>query len=281
MASFYNQAKLSYNNTTVSSNVVSGEITETLSITKTAVDDAYTAGGEITYVISLVNSGSTALSNITLTDDLGAYTYGTQTLVPLTYVDGSVKYFADGALQPDPTVTADGTTLVISGVSVPANGNAAVIYQATANEFAPLDAGAQITNTVSAAGTGVSDALTASATVPAESAAVLAIDKALSPTETSAGGVITYTFTIRNTGSTAENTAVLTDTFDPVLSDITVSIDGAKSLSSDYTYDELTGEFATAAGALSVPAATFSQDPDTGAYIVVPGTLTITVAGTV
>ena len=281
MATFYNQARLSYNNITVNSNIVSGEITDTLSVTKTAVDESYTAGSEITYVISLVNSGDSALNGITLTDDLGAYLYGTQTLIPLTYVPGSAKYFSGGSLQPDPTVTADGTTVVITGISVPANGNASIIYQANANEYAPLEAGSEITNTVTASGLSITGDITASAAVPAESEAVLSVSKALSPSEIAGGGQITYTFTIRNTGSTAENTAVLTDTFDPVLSDIAVSMDGAAALTTDYNYDETTGEFTTTSGALVIPAASYTRDPDTGAYIVVPGTLTMTVTGTV
>lgn len=280
MATFTNQATLTYNNITVSSNVVTGEIAETLSVTKTAVDDAYSPGETLTYAVSLINSGSTPITGITLTDDLGAYDFNGTTLVPLTYTDGSVQYFANGALQPAPAATAASGQLVISDITVPANGNAVIIYQAAANEFASPEAGASIKNTVTADGTGA-PAVTASAEVPAANESALSITKSLSPSEVTESGSITYTFTIRNTGNTAEAGAVMNDTFDPILKNIAVGIDDTAALSTDYTYDELTGEFATTAGAFTVPAATYTCDPVTGAYSVVPGSVTITVSGTI
>ena len=278
MAAFYNQATLSYNNITLKSNIVTGEIAETLSVTKTAVSDAYSPGEVLTYAVSLVNSGTSDLTGITVTDDLGAYDFGGTTLVPLTYTDGSVQYFENGVIQPAPTVTTTGGGLVITGISVPAGGNSMLIYQAQANEYAPPDVGASITNTVTAESTG---AVTASATaeIPAENEAILSISKSLTPSEVAENGQITYSFLIQNTGNTAESGAVINDTFDPLLSGIDVTVDGARSTT--YTYNELTGEFATVAGAFTVPEATYSRDPATGAYTVVPGTITVTVSGTV
>ena len=278
MAAFYNQATLSYNNITLKSNIVTGEIAETLSVTKTAVSDAYSPGEVLTYAVSLVNSGTSDLTGITVTDDLGAYDFSGTTLVPLTYTDGSVQYFENGVIQPAPTVTTTGGDLVITGISVPAGGNSMLIYQAQANEYAPPDVGASITNTVTAESTG---AVTASATaeIPAENEAILSISKSLTPSEVAENGQITYSFLIQNTGNTAESGAVINDTFDPLLSGIDVTVDGARSTT--YTYNELTGEFATVAGAFTVPEATYSRDPATGAYTVVPGTITVTVSGTV
>ena len=278
MAAFYNQATLSYNNITLKSNIVTGEIAETLSVTKTAVSDAYSPGEVLTYAVSLVNSGTSDLTGITVTDDLGAYDFSGTTLVPLTYTDGSVQYFENGVIQPAPTVTTTGGGLVITGISVPAGGNSMLIYQAQANEYAPPDVGASITNTVTAESTG---AVTASATaeIPAENEAILSISKSLTPSEVAENGQITYSFLIQNTGNTAESGAVINDTFDPLLSGIDVTVDGARSTT--YTYNELTGEFATVAGAFTVPEATYSRDPATGAYTVVPGTITVTVSGTV
>lgn len=279
MAVFYNQATLSYNDITVSSNIVTGTIIDTLSVSKTAVSDAYSPGETLTYTVSLVNSGTSALTGLTLTDDLGAYEFNGQTLVPLTYEDGSVNLFVNGVLQPAPTVTA-ADSLEISGIGIPAGGNAVVIYQAAANGFAPAEAGSVITNTVTAAGQGVS-AVTASAEVPAESEAVLSISKSLSPDEVSGNARITYTFVIQNTGNTAAGSPVIRDTFDPALSDIAVTIDGVIQQADDYTYDEQTGVFETTAGAFTAPAATFTRDPATGAVTVVPGTVTVTVEGNI
>lgn len=86
MAVFTNQATLTYNGNVINSNITTGEILEVLSATKTAVVETYSQDSEITYVIQILNSGTTAFTGLTITDDLGSYAFGTTTLVPLDYV---------------------------------------------------------------------------------------------------------------------------------------------------------------------------------------------------
>ena len=64
MATFTNQATLTYNGQTTTSNVTVGELVETLTAAKTAVVPTYDPDGRVTYVISLVNSGAAPHSNI-------------------------------------------------------------------------------------------------------------------------------------------------------------------------------------------------------------------------
>ncbi len=284
MAVFSNQARLSYNGTVTDSNIVTGEIIEILSATKSSLQTNYTNDDTITYLVSIVNSGTSAVSGVTVTDDLGAFDLDGVQVVPLTYVDGSAKYFTNGALQGNPTVT-DGPPLVISGITVPADGNVLVIYQARTNEFAPLATGSEITNIATVTGATISAPITASNTLSVQDTAALTITKALSPSTVVEDGEITYTFVIQNTGNTAatdvDNVAI-TDTFDPILSNITVTLDGTIiATPTDYTYNEATGEFATVAGRITVPAATYTQDPATGEITIVPGTAVLTVTGTV
>lgn len=74
---------------------------------------------------------------------------------------------------------------------------------------------------------------------------------------------------------------MVTDTFDPRLSDLTVTLNGtALTAPTQYTYDAATGQFATVAGVITVPAATFTQNT-AGAYSVSPGTSTLTISGTI
>ena len=283
MATFSNKATLSYSGGSVDSNTVTGELLEVLSVTKTAVLDEYTAGETVTYVVALRNTGPTALTGLTLTDDLGGYPFGTGTLYPLTYVPGSVTYYTNGVLQPAPAVTA-GPPLSVTGLSVPAGGNALLIYETTANSFAPLTAGSTVTNTATASGGGLSAPISATETVTAGLRAVLTISKSLCPTVVTENGQLTYTFVIENTGNTpaaATDNIVVTDLFDPVLSPISVTFNGVTwTEGTQYTYDDTTGSFATAAGEITVPAATYTQNPD-GTWTVVPGVSTLTVHGTV
>ena len=76
-------ATLTYTGGTVDSNIVTGELREVLTVVKTAVNKSYELGGRVTYVISLSNSGTVALTGLTLTDDLGGYAFGGTTLYPL------------------------------------------------------------------------------------------------------------------------------------------------------------------------------------------------------
>ena len=280
---FTNQATLSYNGRTVQSNIAVGMIEGVLSVSKNATVDAYSVGDTLTYVVSIVNNGDTAAAGLTVTDDLGAYIFNTGTVQPLTYVNGSIQVYRDGALQPDPAVsTANG--LVISDVTVPAGGNTLIIYQAEVNEFAPLDTDSSIENTVTVTGTDVND-VTATETVNAAETALLSVLKSVSPIPVAENSELTYTFQLQNTGNTAvtaADNAVITDTFDPLLSDISVTLDGeALTEGTDYSYNETTGEFATLNGAITIPAATFTQDAATGAWTVTPGSTTLVITGTV
>lgn len=283
MATFFNQATLSYSGGTVNSNITTGEILEVLSATKTAVYDQYSPGSDVTYAVNIVNSGTIAFTGLTLTDDLGAYAFGANTLQPLDYVDGSVKYFIDGVLQAAPAV-APGPPLVISGINVPAGGTATILYTAQANNFAPLDVEGTIVNTVTISGNGITP-ITATETVSAVSEPQLTITKSVSPTTVTENGQLTYTFVIQNIGNVpaeATDNVVVTDTFDPILSNLSVTYNGAAWTSpTNYTYNEATGLFSTVPGAITVPAATYSQDPTTGAWIVDPGVAVLTVTGTI
>ena len=284
MASFTNFATLSYSGGTTNSNIVTGEILEALTAVKTAVSANYSAGDRITYALSLVNTGTAAVTDYTVTDNLGGYTVGANTVYPLAYNAGTVRYYINGVLQTAPTVTA-GPPLTFTGITVPAGGSAVIAYEASPTAFAPLAAEGSIVNNVSVTGAGLVNPVTATETVAPAAAPALTINKALSPTTVTENSRLTYTFTIQNTGNTAADAAaavVITDTFDPRLTDLTVTLNGtALTAPTQYTYDAATGVFATVAGVVTVPAATFTQDAATGAYSTTPGTAVLTVTGTV
>lgn len=245
MASFTNMATLSYNGSQINSNVVTGELRDALTVTKTAVSGSYRPGDTVTYVVTLTNTG-TALTGLTLTDDLGGYTAGGQTVYPLSYEAGTLHYYTGGTEQTAPAVTAGPPMTVTGG--------------------------------------GLAAPLTATATTAAQAAPELTISKALSPAVVTGNGPLTYTFTIRNTGNTAltgQEGAVITDTFDPILNITGVTFNGTAWTSpEDYTYDAATGAFATVAGKLAVPEAAFTQNAD-GSWTVTPGQSVLTVTGTV
>lgn len=285
MATFYNQATLLFGGQRINSNTTAAEIVDAASMSKTAVSASYAAGDAVAYVISIPNDGATALTNLTLTDDLGTYTIaGGMAVTPLEYVPDTLKYYVDGVLLPSPTVTAEDGTLTVTGISVPSGSVAMLIYEARANEFAPLAPGSVITNTATLTGEGLCNTVSDTAAVPVLEAPELSITKTASPEVVTGCGEITYSFIIQNTGNTAAvatDDLIVTDVFDPALSDITVTIDGATvAEGTAYTYDEATGSFTTLPGAITVPAATYAQDPTTGVITVTPGVTVLTVSGT-
>ncbi len=284
MATFSNQATLTYLDTETTSNIVTGELLDVLSITKTALSDTYRAGGKVTFIISVVNTGAAPFGALCIADNLGAYTFEGNTLVPLSYAEDSLRLYVNGILNPSPTVSAD-SGLVVSDLSIPANGNILLIYDTLVNAFAPLEAGSTITNTVRFSGCGVAAPLTASETITVERGAFLTISKSLFPLSVSENDRLTYTFVIQNTGNadavTTDN-VVITDTFDPMLSDITVTYNGVTwSSPDDYTYNPLTGFFSTAEGQITVPAAAYARDMETGRLIMTPGVAVVQVTGTI
>lgn len=284
MAIFSNQATLTYNGNSTNSNIAYGEILDVLEAEKTAIEGSYTPGALVTYVVTLRNTGAAVLSGLTVTDDLGGYDFNGATVYPLTYEAGSAALFVSGAVQPAPTVTA-GPPLVFSGISVPGNGDAVLVYQARVNSFADPAVGGTINNTVTVTGDGLSAPVTATETVIADAAPALTISKSITPAQVVDNDRVTYTFVIQNSGNqavVATDNAAISDTFDPILTALAVTFNGVSwTQGVQYNYNEATGLFTTVPGQILVPAATYTQDPVTGAYTVNPGIATLVVTGTI
>ena len=284
MAIFSNQATLTYNGNSTNSNIAYGEILDVLVATKTAVEGSYTPGGIVTYVVTLRNTGTGALTGLTVTDDLGGYLFNGTTVYPLTYEAGSAAMFTNGVPQPAPAVTA-GPPLVFTGITVPAGGDVVLVYQARANAYADPAVGGTIENRVTVTGDGLSAPIIATEIVTAEAQPMLTISKSITPSQVVDNDRVTYTFVIQNSGNlpvVATDNAAITDTFDPILTALAVTFDGAPWTEGvEYNYNAGTGLFTTVPGQILVPAATYTQDPVTGAYSVAPGIATLVVTGTI
>ncbi len=283
MALFSNQATLTYNGNTTNSNIVYGEILEALTVEKTSVEGSYAPDSLVTYAVSLRNTGG-ALSNLTITDNLGAYSFGTGTVTPLTYEEGSVVLFVDGVQVADPVLNA-GPPLVFEGINLPAGANAVLIYQARVNEFANPAVDGVIDNVVTVTGGCLTTPVTATESTPAVAMPLLSIFKSLAPSQVIDNETITYTFLIQNNGNegiVATDNAVVSDTFNPILDNLVVTYNGTTWTEGvEYNYNEATGLFTTLPGRVVIPAATYTQDPVTGAYTVIPATVVLTVSGIV
>lgn len=282
MALFTNQAKLSYDATTLHSNLAVGEVRSALSIRKTALSGDYRVGGTAVYLVTVANEGENSFSDLTLTDSLGAYAFGQGTLYPLTYQTDSAMLWENGVLQSAPTVSAV-RPLTVTGLTVPAGGTLQLVYRATVNSYAPPASGGRIRNTVSLTGASLAQTLSASETIASAFVPALAIAKSILPVPVLENGRLTYTFVLLNTGfadADAGERVAVNDLFSPILHDVTVTLDGEPlSAPSQYTYNEATGLFQTVPGQITVPAATAVQDTRTGEWSVTPGSVTLQVSG--
>ena len=263
------------------SNLAEIGLESAVNLSKTALGDTYGEDSVITYILSITNTSASAIANVSITDDLGSFVFGAMELTPLEYTAPALLLI-DGQ-DVSAQLTVDDTTagsLVFSFPSLPAGATANIVYRATVNEFAPLDLNSAIVNT--AALTSDSDCAdgSASATVTAASAANVSVFKQMAPNPVVCGDVVTYTIRIYNYGNIPAEDVVLTDTFNPAPDTITVSKDGVVLGGSEYSY--VGGTLTTPVGTgtpVSVPAATFTRDSETGILNVTPGVVEYVITG--
>lgn len=263
------------------SNLATTTLQEALTLSKNSLSTAYEAGDEITYILSINNSGETAQTNINVEDNLATYTIGENTVVtPLTYI-GPAYLYINGVLSAPltPIQGISGVTFTIP--SLPAGATAMILYRARVADRAQLDVDSELVNTATINLDG--ENITDTHTIAASEYADIRIIKSMSPNPVTDGGTLSYTFTIYNYGNTAATNVVLADTFNPIPTGITVTLNGTVVDASDYSYQN--GNFrlpaSNSALEITVPAATFSQDATTGVVTTTPGTATIVISGTI
>lgn len=284
-----NRATVNYSNGSVNSTVVSNAVSTRLNygleIGKTSISETYRTGKDITYVITVTNNGANAIEDITVTDDLGAYIFNGNRIVPLTYI-GPAQLFINGISSGEitPITVTDGILFVID--SIPANGNAQIIYIARANEYAGDALDTCIVNTATAdndCSCPCDEPVSDSNTICVEEFADLRVIKSACPDPVVCGETLNYNIELYNYGNKPATDVVLTDTFTPPLANITVSVNGTVIPASDYSYVNGTLTLPSAASGyeIAVPAATFERNATTGIVSVTPGNLGITISGTV
>lgn len=287
MPSIENFATVSYTSGGITetkvSNVAEISVESAVGFTKTSVGNTYSDNAILTYILTVTNSSGSELLGSTITDDLGTYAFGTMELTPLNYVSPAVLLVNGQDVSAQLTVD-DSTpgSLIFTVPSIPAGATANIIYKAQINDYAPLAVDSSIVNTSSFESTSECADTSASATVSVSNAANISIIKQMCPNPVICGDTITYTIKIYNYGNTAAENVVLTDDFNPAPANITVSRDGTLLLGSDYTYTNgtLTVPSSTATP-ITVPAASFTQDPATGLISITPSVVEYTITGTI
>lgn len=264
---------------TAVSNVATAELIEeyALSATKTALNNGFVPGENITYILQVTNTGTEPVFSVTVSDDLGGAT------LPLTFLEGSARLNIDGAItQIIPTTTVP---LVFALPNpLPVGEIATIIYVARATT-ALTDGVTEITNTATVTGNGgsttgpVVTAEPTSATVELEEFASLSIVKTVSTAQITPGVPFSYFITLTNSGAVEATNVNVTDVLPEnfTINSITSTSGGTVTTfdPADYTLDAGTNTLLLpapgSARTITVPASTGG----------VSGTTTIEINGTI
>ena len=287
MPSIENFATVSYTSGGVTetkvSNIAEIAIESAVGFTKTSVGNTYRENSILTYILTVTNSSGSDITGSTITDNLGTYTFGVSELTPLDFIEPAVLLIngqdVSAQLIVDNTTTG---SLVFTLPTIPAGTTANIIYKAQTNDFAPLATDSTIVNTSTFESNSECADTTASTTVSVANTANISIIKQMCPNPVVCGDTITYTIRIYNYGNTAAENVVLTDDFNPAPANITVSRNGILLLGSDYSYVNGTLTVPAEGGTpITIPPATFTQDPTTGIISITPSVVEYTITGTI
>lgn len=265
------------------SNIAEISVESAVGFTKTSLGDTYNDNSVLTYILTVTNSSGSDLTGSTITDNLGTYVFGTIELTPLEYVEPAVLLIngQDVTAQLGVDSSSQGS-LTFTIPTIPAGATANIIYKAQVNDFAPLAVDSTIVNTSTFESNSECADTNASATVSVANTANVQIFKQMCPNPVICGDTVTYTIKIYNYGNTAAENVVLTDDFNPAPTNITVSRDGVLLLGTDYTYVDGTLTVPSASGdPVTIPPATFTQDPVTGLITITPSVVEYTITGTI
>ena len=265
------------------SNIAEISVESAVGFTKTSLGDTYNDNSVLTYILTVTNSSGSDLTESTITDNLGTYVFGTIELTPLEYVEPAVLLIngQDVTAQLGVDSSSQGS-LTFTIPTIPAGATANIIYKAQVNDFAPLAVDSTIVNTSTFESNSECADTNASATVSVANTANVQIFKQMCPNPVICGDTVTYTIKIYNYGNTAAENVVLTDDFNPAPTNITVSRDGVLLLGTDYTYVDGTLTVPSASGdPVTIPPATFTQDPVTGLITITPSVVEYTITGTI
>lgn len=198
---------------TNASNIVTQSTRDKYSFTveKTSLTDCFRAGENISYMITVTNTGCDCLNKFFVSDNLGGEDY-------LTFVEGSARLFINSSMQ-----ELTPTSLSPLEFEIPERlekGDSFILqYNALVNEDISSDV-LEITNEVTARAypcncgcddNGSSLTETATATVPKCEFAEVLITKAISNDNVCCGEEVDYLITLTNTGTVDATNVVVTD----------------------------------------------------------------------
>ncbi|MEW5767040.1 MAG: hypothetical protein AB1797_05345, partial [bacterium] len=166
-------------------------VTPLISLTKSDSPDPVQAGADLTYTLTVANSGNAIANNLVITE---------------TYDDNTTFSWA----EPDPDAGSDNRWWTFSNLSPGASQTITIRLAVTS----PLANGTVLTNSASVVSDETPTPVKVTETTTVGSAPKLSITKTDSPDPVQAGSDLTYTLTVTNSGNAVANNLVITETYD-------------------------------------------------------------------
>jgi len=197
------------NSATATSTLIQQTASADLRIAKTVTPLQFSAGGNLTYAVTLTNPGPTAAQNVVMTDVLPAGT---------TFVSARV---VSGAGWASTLPAAGGTGSAIFTKTSVAVGETAT-FEIVIRSSVPGATGPSVISNTARVDSSTSDpnspnnSATATSTLIQQAASAdLRLTKSATPTTVTAGGDVTYTIELRNIGPSAAQNVIVTDALPP------------------------------------------------------------------
>lgn len=266
------------------SNAANASVQEAITVNKTTLTNTYFLNKEIFYCISIVNNKSTAIKNLKISENLGAYSNTSlpseTKFIPLDYSGPSFLYI-NGAFDSQIIPETYSDKIIFKVNDFPAYSNILLIYSTTVNNKAPHSEKSSIINTSSITSNEISKPVLCSKEIFVTNKADINIVKYMYPNPALPGELITYNFTIYNYGNTEATNVKLNDVLLPAPNNLNISINSKNLSRKDYSYIGGTLNIPSYDSdfSISIPPAKFLQDSTTGIFTTNPGVINIVASG--
>lgn len=219
---------------TSNDNVITLKDQAGLTIVKTAQNSTFVPGGNVTYIVTITNNGTSYFSGVRITDNLGGNGQ-------LTYVDGSaLLYYYEQYLKPE---IASTNPLVFTLSPLNVGQTMILTYTCKVKSNLPSDI-TTITNSLTGIGYTYNSEVTttASCDITRSATSNILISKTSSKTAVSLNEIYNYYITMTNKGTTVANVSSIVDTLPTgfVISSVRLKIGSNTETTlatTDYTLD--------------------------------------------
>lgn len=267
---------------TAISNTANIVLEDTLSISKSCLMNDYFLADNIVYSVSITNNSALPISKVRIKENLGTYKIntGSVSVTPLSYAN-SFEYYINGVRQitADPKIYSD--KIIFDAGTIPPISTALLFYTVKVTDKAPLKSKSFIENKTFITSSLSEKSFEASHTINVRDSAEIRIIKQIRTSKIISDGGIGYGLLIYNYGNTDATNVAIKDNLISEISAIKITVNSRQLDFGDFSYRSGTLQIPSygTETAISVPAATFSQDEVSGRVNVTPGYTEIAVEG--